>query len=111
MTWPENNDKDKDNDKTNTFREHLQGAILENCDLWDIWSEWLKGHDMTMTKTAKLSFIIILLFDAKILIDVFVLVEIIIILLSINIINRISSIVCLNKAFGLTFKNLIEIFY
>ena len=46
---------------------------------------------------AKLSFIIILLFDAKILIDIFVLVEIIIILLSINIINRISSIICLKK--------------
>ena len=26
--------------KTNTFREHLQGAILETCDLWDNWSEW-----------------------------------------------------------------------
>ena len=26
--------------KTNTFREHLQGAILETCDLWDTWSEW-----------------------------------------------------------------------
>ena len=25
--------------KTNTFREHLQRAILETCDLWDIWSE------------------------------------------------------------------------
>ena len=31
--------------KTNTFREHLQGAILETCDLWDIWSEW--WGDMT----------------------------------------------------------------
>ena len=26
--------------KTNTFKEHLQRAILETCDLWDIWSEW-----------------------------------------------------------------------
>ena len=26
--------------KTNTFRERLQWAILETCDLWDIWSEW-----------------------------------------------------------------------
>ena len=25
---------------TNTFREHLQRAILDTCDLWDIWSEW-----------------------------------------------------------------------
>ena len=31
--------------KTNTFREHLQRAILETCDLWDIWSEW--WGDMT----------------------------------------------------------------
>ena len=30
---------------TNTFREHLQRAILETCDLWDIWSEW--WGDMT----------------------------------------------------------------
>ena len=29
--------------KSNTFREHLQRAIIETCDLWDIWSEWL-GH-------------------------------------------------------------------
>ena len=26
--------------KSNTFREHLQGAILGTCDLWDTWSEW-----------------------------------------------------------------------
>ena len=25
--------------KTNTFREHLQRAILETCDPWDIWSD------------------------------------------------------------------------
>ena len=31
--------------KTNTFRKHLQRAILETCDLWDIWSEW--WGDMT----------------------------------------------------------------
>ena len=60
---------------------------------------------------AKLSFIIILLFDAKIVIDIFVLVEIIVILLSINIINRICSIICLNKAVGLTFKNIIKILH
>ena len=29
----------------NTFREHLQSAILETCDIWDIWSEW--WGDMT----------------------------------------------------------------
>ena len=34
--------------KTNTFREHLHGAILETCDLWDIWSEWL--GEMTWPK-------------------------------------------------------------
>ena len=34
--------------KTNTFREHLQWAILETCDLWDIWSEW--WGDMTRPK-------------------------------------------------------------
>ena len=26
--------------KTNTFREHIQRAILETRDHWDIWSEW-----------------------------------------------------------------------
>ena len=26
--------------KTNTYRKLLQRAILETCDLWDIWSEW-----------------------------------------------------------------------
>ena len=26
--------------KTNRLREHIQRAILETCDLWDIWSEW-----------------------------------------------------------------------
>ena len=35
----------KTNTMTNTFREHLQRAILETCDLWDIWSEW--WGDMT----------------------------------------------------------------
>ena len=25
---------------TNTFREHLQRAIFETFELWDIWSEW-----------------------------------------------------------------------
>ena len=52
--------------KTNTFREHIQRVIIETCDLWDIWSEWLwdkndqkkimrktntKAKTMTMTKT------------------------------------------------------------
>ena len=31
--------------KTNTFREPLQRAIIETCELWDIWSEW--WGDMT----------------------------------------------------------------
>ena len=31
-----------------SLTEHPQGAILENCDLWDIWSEW--WGDMTWTK-------------------------------------------------------------
>ena len=35
--------------KTNTFREHLQRAILETCDLWDIWLK--RWGDMTMTMT------------------------------------------------------------
>ena len=73
MTWPKKKDKDKDsrwpdltnkntmtmtttNTKTmtmtmtmtNTFREHLQWAILETCDLWKIWSEW--WGDMTWPK-------------------------------------------------------------
>ena len=65
----------------------------------------------TVQETAKLSFIIILLFDAKIVIDICVLVEIIVILLSINITNRICSIICLNKAVGLTFKNIIKILH
>ena len=34
--------------ETNTFRELHQRAILETCDLWDIWSEW---HDLTNKKT------------------------------------------------------------
>ena len=51
-TWPDQkktmtktNTKTKTMTKTNTFREHLQRAILETCDLWDIWSEW--WGDMT----------------------------------------------------------------
>ena len=31
--------------KTNAFRKQLQRAILETCDLWDIWSKW--WGDMT----------------------------------------------------------------
>ena len=26
--------------KTKISREHIQRAILDTCDLWDIWSEW-----------------------------------------------------------------------
>ena len=49
-TWPDqqkDNDKDKEKTmtKTNTFREQLQRATSETCDLWDIWSEW--WEDMT----------------------------------------------------------------
>ena len=31
-----------------SIREHPKGAILETCDLWDIWSEW--WGDMTWPK-------------------------------------------------------------
>ena len=34
--------------ETNTFREHIQKAIWDTCELWDIWSEWL--WDMTWPK-------------------------------------------------------------
>ena len=53
-TWPDQQkdndkdkykDKDKDMTKTNTFREHLQRATPETCDIWDIWSVW--WGDMT----------------------------------------------------------------
>ena len=37
--------------KTNTFREHIQRATLETCDLWDILSEW--WEDMTWPKKIK----------------------------------------------------------
>ena len=52
MNWPKkDNDKgkykDKDNDKKK-FSELHQRAILETCDLSDIWSEW-QGH-MTRPK-------------------------------------------------------------
>ena len=47
--------KTKTMTKTNTFREHIQRATLETCGLWNIWSEWWGGHDLTnkstMTKT------------------------------------------------------------
>ena len=36
---------------TNTFREHLQRAISETFDRWDIWSEWSRKHDLTNKKT------------------------------------------------------------
>ena len=40
--------KTKTMTKTKTFWEHLLRAILETCDLWDIWSEW--WGDMTWPK-------------------------------------------------------------
>ena len=36
---------------TNTFRKHLERAILETCDLWDICSQWWDKHDLTNKKT------------------------------------------------------------
>ena len=51
MTWQKitkTNAKKKTMRKTNTFRELHQRAILETCDLWDIWSEW--WGDMTWPK-------------------------------------------------------------
>ena len=47
-TMTKTNTKTKTMTKSNTFREHLQWAILETCDLWDIWSEW--WGDMTRPK-------------------------------------------------------------
>ena len=38
-TMIKTNSKTKTMTKTNTFGEHLQRAILETCDFWDIWSE------------------------------------------------------------------------
>ena len=40
MTMTKTNTKTMTMTKTNTFREHFQRALLETCDLWDIWSEW-----------------------------------------------------------------------
>ena len=54
MTWQKKRKVTKTKPKTmtmtnkNTFRDHLQRAILETCDLWDIWSEW--WEDMTWPK-------------------------------------------------------------
>ena len=36
--------------KANTLREHLQRAIIENCDLWVIWSEWCGEETWQKTK-------------------------------------------------------------
>jgi len=54
-TWPDQkkrrtktNTKTKTMTKTNTIREPCQRAILETCDLWDIWSEW--WEDLTWPK-------------------------------------------------------------
>ena len=48
MTMTKTITKTKTMTKTNTFREHLQRATLETCDLRDIWSEW--WGDMTWPK-------------------------------------------------------------
>ena len=40
MTKAKAKTKTKTVTKTNTYREHLKRAILETCDLCDIWSEW-----------------------------------------------------------------------
>ena len=40
--------KKKTMTKTNTFREHIQRAIPDTSDLWDIWSEW--WEDITWPK-------------------------------------------------------------
>ena len=48
MTKTKTKTKTKTMVKTNTFREHLQRATLEICDLWYIWSGWW-GH-MTWPK-------------------------------------------------------------
>ena len=40
--------KTKTKTKTNTLRQHLHRAILETCDLWDIWWEW--SRDTTWPK-------------------------------------------------------------
>ena len=40
--------------KTNTFRENLQRATPETCELWEIWSEWwgdMAWQKKTKTKT------------------------------------------------------------
>ena len=47
MTKAKAKTKTKTVTKTNTYREHLQRAILETCDLWNIWSEW--WGDMTIS--------------------------------------------------------------
>ena len=40
MTKTQTKTKTKTMTETNTFREHLQRAILETSDIWDTWSEW-----------------------------------------------------------------------
>ena len=45
--------KTKTMTKTNTFRKHPQRAILDNCDLWDIWWEW--WGDMTWPNTSTMT--------------------------------------------------------
>ena len=50
-TWPdEQKDKDNDNDTDTdkTFSEHLQRAILDFCDIWDMSStkrQWERDND------------------------------------------------------------------
>ena len=56
-TMTKTDTKTKTMTNTNTFREHLQRAIPETCDLCNIWSEWWgdmtrpKRETITMTNT------------------------------------------------------------
>ena len=50
-TMPNPNTNTNTKTMTNTFREHLQRAISETFDRWDIWSEWSRKHDLTNKKT------------------------------------------------------------
>ena len=58
-TWPDQKNtmakrNTKTMTKTNTFRENLQRATPETCELWDIWSEWwgdMAWQKKTKTKT------------------------------------------------------------
>jgi len=76
-TWPDQKKpmtKTKTMTKTmttkNTFREHLQRAIPETCDLWDIWSEW--WWDMHQSVTNIFEYLNIRVFLIRIFIRIFV---------------------------------------